>query len=122
MRRLLILLLLAFPLHVQAAPKWLKRSVQVAVYAAPIATSLWATHEGSLCRQRNDVAFCSGGYGSFNRREYGVRMSLSVTTGGLSLWGHKQGFKEWFAPAAGMAAFNSFVAIHEAGIHTKEQR
>ena len=106
-------LFLALPAH--AAPKWLKRTVQVAIYAAPVATSLWATHEGHLCRQRTDVAFCSGGYGPFAARE-GVRGGVSITLTGLSWWGHKQGYKEWFAPAVGMATFNSVVAIQQSRV------
>lgn len=115
-RLLLFLFLAALPLPVQAAPKWLKRTAQVLAIAAPVGTSLWASHEVLGCRHRTDVANCTGGYGPVYAREYGVRLGLSITTSGLSFWGHKQSFREWFAPAVGMAAFNSFVAVHESRI------
>lgn len=100
-----------------AAPRFktiLRKTIEYSIYAAPIATSLLATHEGRACRGRNDVAVCSGGYGPFNGREYGIRLPLSGTMSILSMTGHKGGFKEWFAPAIGMTAFNSYVAYDQA--------
>lgn len=112
---LAILFLLASPSF--AKPKFktvVRKVVEYSIYAAPVVTSLLATHEGSVCRAHNDVAVCSGGYGPFHGREYGIRLGLSVTMTGLSMYGHKSGFKEWFAPAVGMAAFNSYVAYDQA--------
>jgi hypothetical protein len=116
---LAILMMLASPSYSKPKLKTvIKKVVEYSIYAAPIATSLLATHEGSVCRAHNDVAVCSGGYGPFYAREYGVRMGLSVTMTGLAVYGHKNGFKEWFAPAVGMAAFNSYVIYDQAHAHS----
>jgi hypothetical protein len=52
MRLIAALILLAFALApaAEAAPKWLKRAVEYSIYAAPVVTSILATHEGHLCR------------------------------------------------------------------------
>lgn len=117
---IMIALLFASPSFAKPKLKTvIRKTVEYAIYAAPIATSLLATHEGSVCRAHNDVAVCSGGYGPFHGREYGIRLSLSSTMSILSMTGHKAGFKEWFAPAIGMAAFNSYVAWDQAHARSK---
>lgn len=116
MRALFLAVALLAALPCEAAPKWLKRTVEYAVYAAPVVTSVLATHYAHGCRERNGVAPCAGGYGDFALREAAVRGGLSITFTGLSMYGHRAGFKEWFAPAVGMAAFNSYVAYHEAHV------
>lgn len=90
----------------------LRKTLEYSIYAAPLVTSALATHEGHLCRQRNDVAACSGGYGPFAARE-SVRFSFSVTTAGMALYGHKARFRDWFVPALGTAAFDGYIAYHE---------
>lgn len=116
----LAVLLLASPSFAKPKLKTVVRKiVEYSIYAAPIATSLLATHEGSVCRAHNDVAVCSGGYGPFYGREYGIRLPLSTTMSVLSMTGHKNSFKEWFVPAVGMTAFNSFVAYDQAHAKSK---
>lgn len=118
---LLILMTTLITAPLEAKPSFktvLRKTFEYGVYAAPIVTSLLATHEGNICRQRNDVAVCSGGYGPFYGREYGIRLGASVTFSGLSMYGHKAKFKEWFAPAVGMSIFNSYVAYQQNHVHS----
>lgn len=117
----LILMLLALSVLSQsceAAPRWVKTTVKIVIYAAPVVTSLLATKGGVDCRHRNDVERCSGGYGAFNAREYGARLGFSVTMSGLSMWGHKEEYKEWFVPAVATATYNTFWWRHEESIRT----
>jgi hypothetical protein len=107
----------------EAAPGWVKKvakkTFEYGVYAAPVVTAILATNAGHVCRQRNGVEACTAGYGAFAAVE-GARFGVALTFSGLSMFGHKQHFKEWAAPALGMAAFNGAWAIHERRIHSTE--
>jgi hypothetical protein len=65
---------------------------------------------------RNGVEPCTSHYGSFAGTE-AARFGVSLTFSGLSMFGRKAAYKEWFAPAAGMAAFNGYWAYRQA--HTQ---
>jgi hypothetical protein len=101
------------------AKPWYRDWKNWAVIGAATASSLVATHQGSSCRQRAGVAPCSGGYGSFNGREYGVRLGTSVGLAALSVWGHQEGLPEWAVPAASVATFNAVVAVKQSRIMPK---
>lgn len=116
----LLLAILLFSVPADAAPKWLKRTVEYAVYAAPVVTAALATNAGHVCRQRNGVEPCTAHYGEFGGTE-GVRMGVSLTFSGLSMFGHKEHYKEWCAPALGMFAFNSYWAYRQRSIHLKDK-
>jgi hypothetical protein len=104
----------------EAAPHWLKvvanKTYEYGTYAGPVVMSLLATKGGFDCRHRNGVEPCTAHYGEFRPTE-GARFAVSLTFSGLSMYGHKQKFKEWPVPAWGMTAFNAYWWRHEEGIH-----
>lgn len=70
------------------------------------------THEAHTCRVQFGPAPCAGGYGEFGARE-GLRFGTSALMSGLSWYGYKQGYKDWFLPAVGFATYNGISAYRQ---------
>lgn len=69
-------------------------------------------YSASACRHKNGIGPCQGGYGEIRARN-GLNLLTAGGTSALSLWGRHMGFKEWFVPAAGYAAWNTYEAVHQ---------
>jgi hypothetical protein len=70
------------------------------------------------CRGRNGPEPCAEHYGAYKQ---GIAADAGLTIGMifLSEYGRKQGFKEWFLPAAATLAGNTIFGVRE--LHTKSK-
>lgn len=85
------------------------------------ASSGFAAGGTFYCRSHNpDVEGCTEHYGS----AAGGEIARGVFTGAmiaLSEYGRKQGFKEWFVPAVGTLAFNTFWGARQFTTHERPE-
>lgn len=68
------------------------------------------------CRRVNGPELCTERYGSATGGEV-ARAVFTLGMIGLSEYGRKHKFREWFVPAAGTAAFNTYWGVREWRTH-----
>jgi hypothetical protein len=112
MRLLCLLLLTTLP--AQASPKRVLRAIasHVSLDFAAGASSGLASRSGYDCRARNGPAPCAMHYGSL--REFAISdAALTGVAIGLSEYGRKRKFREWFVPALAVTGANVGFAINQ---------
>jgi hypothetical protein len=103
-----------------AGPKRVLRAVgkHVTLDFAAGVSSVLVSRSAYDCRARNGPPPCAMHYGSL--REFAISdAALTGTAILLSEWGRKQGFREWFLPAAAVTAGNSIFAVKQWRTHAR---
>lgn len=95
--KILLIFALLIPSALNAEPRhrWYRDKVNLALIAAAVGSSLFATHAIHDCRMRNDLIHCpDGGYGEFRAREE-LRGGVSLLSAGMTIYGREHWRRGW---------------------------